>query len=187
MEWTRRRITVMALAAVLVALGCADGPAGERAAAAAEREPVADTAPAQAPARDPSAVTRAALPGLFGIMLKLERDAYRVSRGLWAARLDTIAAGARSIANHPRLIADELRVMRAVLGDDMIRLQELHARVQQLAVRLEEEALAGDLEAAFTTDAELRAGCMECHDEFRDRLRRGVRETAAAAGTATPF
>lgn len=124
-----------------------------------------------------AAPTRAALPGLFDIMLGLQRDMARIDRGLWLAQFDTVAAGAESIATHPQVQADELKVVRAALGDEVIRFKELDTRVHDLAVQLERDAEAADMEAVLATHAELRNGCIACHQTFRDKIRSGVRAT----------
>lgn len=138
-------------------------------------EPAAAADTTGDPHAEAAAMAEMALPGLFDIMMGLQADMYRVSRGLWLARPDTVARGARSIADHPRIPADEIRVIRDLLGDDTGRFQELDRRVHDLAVQLAEAADAGDMEAVLTTEAELRSGCLQCHEEFRERIRDGLR------------
>lgn len=128
-----------------------------------------------------AAATRAALPGLFNIMIGLQGDMARISRGLWLARFDTIAVGAESIATHPQVHADELKVVRAALGDDIVRFKELDTRVHDLSVQLGQHAEAEDMEAVLDTHTELRNGCIACHDTFRERIRSGVRATTDGA------
>jgi hypothetical protein len=166
----RARALLTAGILLLVGAACAEAPDAGEEAAADTAAAAADTAEPQ----DPAAAARAALPGLFNIMVGLQGDAYRISRGLWTEQLDTIAAAARSIANHPQVTADELRVVQGILGDDIVAFRALDMQVHDLAVRLGEAAAAGDLEAVVATDAELRAGCVECHTQFRDRLRSGI-------------
>lgn len=122
-----------------------------------------------------TAATRAALPTLFSIMLGLQRDEERVGRGLWVESYDSIAAAAEAIAGHPAIPPEEGQQIAGVLGDDMARFQQLDRTVHDLAVRMAEEARAGDLQAILATDAELRRGCVECHTAFRERLREGIR------------
>lgn len=123
----------------------------------------------------PTPSTRFALPGLFSIMAGLQGEMARVSRGLWLEDFDTVAAGADGVANHPRVPPDEFRRISGVLGEEMSRFGGMDGRVHDLAVRLGEEAGAGDLEAVLSTDAELRRACVACHSAFRERLREAIR------------
>ncbi len=170
-SWT----ATLALATLgTLAAACAEPPAPEE---RAEATPV-DTAPAP---ETPAAATRAALPGLFNIMIGLQGDMARISRGLWLAQFDSIAAGAESIAAHPQVHADELKVVRTALGDEIIRFKELDTRVHDLSVQLKQDAEAEDMDAVLATHTELRNGCMACHETFRDRIRSGVRDATTGA------
>ncbi|MDX1566149.1 MAG: hypothetical protein R3223_00015 [Longimicrobiales bacterium] len=120
---------------------------------------------------DAAASGSLALPGLFSIMIDLQGEMARVSRGLWSENLDTVAVGARAVANHPRVPPSEFERISGVLGSEMNRFREMDVRVHDLAVRLGEEADEGDLDAAVSTDAELRRACVACHSAFRDPLR----------------
>ena len=130
-----------------------------------------DAAPITAQAPSPS---RIALPTLFSIMLGLQRDMDRISHALWLEDFDSLAVAAESVANHPRVPADEFERISGVLGPDMSRFGGADMAVHDLAVRLADEARRQDLDAALGTDAELRAGCVACHSEFRERLRAGI-------------
>lgn len=169
---SQRRIILPTITALLLTgAACGDGPE--------EIEPADTTqraaAPAMAGAPDTAAAgTRAALPRLFSIMLGLQGDMERISRGLWAESYDTIAAGARAVADHPMIGPDGIQRIQGVIGDDIARFKALDTRVHDLAVELEAAAGAGDLEAAFRRDAALRQSCLECHTEFRVRLRQAI-------------
>lgn len=172
MNATIRRTMIVLLAALLLP-GC-DPDSTERA--------LSDSPP-QESARPPesggssqaSSTTRVALPGLFSIMAGLEGDMARISRGLWLANFDTVAAGADAIADHPRVPPEEFQRISTVLGEDMSRFGGMDTRVHDLAVRLSEEARREELDAVLTTDAELRRACVSCHSTFRERLRQEIR------------
>ncbi|MGK7313020.1 MAG: hypothetical protein ACN0LA_12350 [Candidatus Longimicrobiales bacterium M2_2A_002] len=175
------KTTVVALAVAALAAGCEDRnaaeqgrpeePAAEEAATA--EQPATEEAAAQQPAtQEPSAdAARVALPGLFAIMLDLQGDMQQVSRGLWTEAYDTIAAGARAIADHPKVPPEEAATIAEALGPDMARFKALDTRVHDLSVELAEAARAGDMETVLARDAAIRQGCVECHTAFRERLR----------------
>ncbi len=123
----------------------------------------------------PSSPTGVALPGLFSIMAGLERDMVRISRGLWLEELDSVAAAAADVANHPRVPPEEFERISSVLGEEMRVFGGMDTHVHDLAVRLAEEARRNELDAVLSTDAELRRACVSCHSTFRDRLRQEIR------------
>lgn len=143
---------------LLTSLGCGDGPSGG---------PGAD-----APTGEGLTLV---LPALFSIMAGLEGGMARLDRGLWAERFDTIAAGARTVADHPPIPAAEAERIRSVLGDEMTPFQELDRLVHDLAVRIAEAAEQEALGEVMDAQADLRTGCVTCHSEFRRRLREGLR------------
>lgn len=128
-------------------------------------------------AAGPAAVatgTRAALPSLFSLMLGLQGDLDGISHGLWTESYDSIAAAAQRVADHPRVTPEDASIVAGILGADMVRFQALDGNVHDLSVELAEHARARDLQAILDTEARLRAGCVECHTTFRERLREGV-------------
>lgn len=169
----RRNVLIpMLLAATVGTAACeAEDPATED--AATERTvPAPGARSDEAVASDSAAAgARAALPTLFSIMVGLQGDMALISRGLWVESYDTIAEGARGIAEHPEIPPSEGQRIAEVLGNDMARFQALDRTVHDLSVQLAEEAAARDLDAIMETDAALRQACVECHTDFRDRLR----------------
>lgn len=138
----------------------------------AEAATAIDTPVAAPGVSDPvSAGTRAALPRLFSIMVGLQGDMERISRGIWTESYDSIAVAARAVADHPMMGAEGIAKIQSVLGDDMARFKGMDTNVHDLAVEVEELAGAGDLDAVVNAEARLRQGCVECHTAFRDRLR----------------
>lgn len=166
---------------LLTSLGCADvdsegprtdAPAAEPLTGSDTTAAGADTVPEASGRAD---TAQRALPALFSIMSALEGAMARLDRGLWAERFDTIAAGARAVADHPPIPAAEGERIRSVLGDDMARFQELDRTVHDLAVRVAEGADRRALGPVLEAQAQLRSGCVTCHTEFRERLRQGLR------------
>lgn len=162
------RRTAIILVGTLLPPGCApesgDGGPSDTARQGTESDTV-----------QPSSPTSVALPGLFSIMAGLERDMVRISRGLWLEDLDSVAAAADAVANHPRVPPEEFERISSVLGEEMPVFGGMDTHVHDLAVRLAEEARRNELDAVLSTDAELRQACVSCHSTFRDRLRQEIR------------
>jgi cytochrome c556 len=122
-----------------------------------------------------SIAAAAPLPGLIAVMNGLEQDMARLSRGLWIADYDTIAAAARAVATHPKVPPSEAQQIAGVLGHDMAAFKNVDTEIHGLAVRIEELAREADLDSIVTAEARLRAGCLACHTRFRTRIRRALR------------
>lgn len=121
------------------------------------------------------AAVAAPLPGLLAVMSGLEQDMARLSRGLWRADYDTIAAAARAVATHPKVPPSEAQRIAAILGADMAAFKAVDTEVHDLAMRIAELAGREDMDAIVTVETELRAGCVACHTGFRTRIREALR------------
>lgn len=124
---------------------------------------------------DQGAAVTAPLPGLLAVMSGLEQDMARLSRGLWRADYNTIAAAARAVATHPKVPPSEAQQIGAILGPDMAVFKGLDTEVHDLAMRIAELAGDEDMDAIVTVEQELRAGCVACHTGFRTRIREALR------------
>lgn len=166
---------------LLLTGGCAPDDPGPEASDEAESAAVRSSE-AQAVRTDGGAgdsITRVALPGLFSIMIGLQADMAKVSRGLWMENLDTVSAGADAVADHPRVPPREFERISDILGADMSRFGAMDGEVHDLAVRLSEAAARGALDEVLAAESDLRRGCVDCHSEFRDRLRTSLSAPAS--------
>lgn len=170
--------TIVPALTALVALACAGPPEPPSREDISSSDPAGDSAAPSRVARAPdpgSPADRMSLPGLFTIMAGLESEMARLDRGLWEESYDTIAAGAGRVADHPPIPTPEAQRIASVLGAEMGRFQELDRTVHDLAVRAEEAARRGELDAVLGAVTGLRNGCTTCHEEFRTRLREALR------------
>jgi cytochrome c553 len=111
-------------------------------------------------------------PGLLlTIMVGLGADVDEISRGLWIEDLGVVGAGALAIAEHPHVSDPERERIQGVLGAEFADFVQSDHRVHDAAVRLSEAAAAGDMTATLDELAQLQAGCVACHQVFRERLR----------------
>ena len=134
--------------------------------------------PEEVPATSASSAgtsTRVVLPGLFAIMAGLEQNLAQVSRGIWLEDFAGIQAAAEAVAGHPTVPPEELERVSEALGADLARFREWDKTVHDLAVRIAEAAKGQEMGPVLSADAELRAGCVGCHSEFRERLRDAIR------------
>ena len=130
---------------------------------------------AEAPAPDSAsdaAATESPDPGLLrSIMLGLGVDMDEISRGLWLDDLAAVELAARAIAEHPHVSDSERMRIQGVLGANVAQFIQGDRHVHDTAVRLSEAAAARDLTGTLDALSELQAGCVACHQDFRERLR----------------
>jgi cytochrome c556 len=141
--------------------GAADRPAGSHAVSA----PATDTAAAHAHA--------AAGDGepLLAIMQRLGTRMSTVTYGLMTDDTAMVAASAAAIAEHAPIAPDDLERIRGVLGTRMAEFERLDAAVHEASVRLHDAAAAGRTDEVLTRLSEVQRGCVDCHAQFRERLR----------------
>ena len=116
-------------------------------------------------------------PGLLrNIMLGLGDDMNEISRGLWLGDLAVVEAAASAIAGHPHVSETERVRIQGVLGagfSDFVRADRV---VHDAALRLAAAAAARSPASALGELADLQAGCVGCHQAFRERLRQASRD-----------
>lgn len=122
-------------------------------------------------ASDSGAAAEPGPPTLIEIMQGLEVDMERVAHGVWVADFDSIAAGARAVADHPQVGADERARIAEVLGAGMAGFRQADLAVHDTAVALEARARSRDMPGVLTTLTGLQEGCVACHTGYRDTLR----------------
>lgn len=111
-------------------------------------------------------------PGLLlSIMVGMAANMDGISRGLWLEDLSAVAAAATAIAGHPQVSSTERARIQGALGTDFAAFVQGDRRVHDTAVRLAAAAAASDLMTTLGELAELQAGCVDCHQNFRQRLR----------------
>lgn len=148
-----------------------DADSGSEAGDPSRPRPAAAESGAPAAVGDSTARAGAPLPGLVAVKSGLER----LSRGVWSADYDTIAAATGAIATHPQVPPAERQQIAAILGPDMAAFKGVDTEIHDLAVRIEGLSGEGDIDAILTAEAGLRAGCVACHTRFRDRIREALR------------
>ncbi len=146
----------MTLAAFLAGLPAAPTPAAIAAVGQPPETAEAETAPAT----------------LLSIMRELgellQHTAGAIALGQW----DDVDAAARRIADHPTpAFAEKARVMRAV-GAGAGRFRAHDRAVHDAALVLADAARRRDAAAAIGAFADVQSGCLECHQAFRDDIRR---------------
>jgi hypothetical protein len=172
----RRLTNMMLLAGLLVApaaCGRESNPSASGAGAAADSGAQHSATAAGTEAGHGAAPAHAGDEGLplRPIMLQLADDMAGLSQAIWVADYPQMVERSRAIAEHPHVLAEELRRVERALGTDMAAFEEADELVHAAAARLHEAAQARQIDAVLEQFATLQRGCVACHMRFQDRLR----------------
>ena len=104
------------------------------------------------------------------IMRQLGRDMDALNAALWARDLGALEAAATAIAKHPHVSPQERARVQATLGSDFAAFGAADRRVHDAAMRTASAAADQDSDRVLSELGSLQAGCVACHDGFRERL-----------------
>lgn len=104
------------------------------------------------------------------IMQGLRNDLIKITDGLLVDDLALIAEGARGIAQHPSIPADQVKLVVAELGPEMPAFKQLDTQVHDFSVELEAAAARKDRDAAYRSYRALSEGCLACHTAYKARV-----------------
>jgi len=105
------------------------------------------------------------------IMRQLGQDMDALNAALWARDFGALVAAATAIAEHPHVSPQEKARVQAALGADFATFGAADRRVHDAAIRTAGAAADEDSDQVLSALGSLQAGCVACHDAFRDRLR----------------
>ncbi|MBW2233214.1 MAG: c-type cytochrome [Deltaproteobacteria bacterium] len=105
------------------------------------------------------------------IMRQLGRDMDALNAALWARDFGALGTAATAIADHPHVSPQEKARVQAALGADFAAFGAADRRVHDAAMRTAGAAADEDSDQVLSALGSLQAGCVACHDAFRDRLR----------------
>lgn len=112
-------------------------------------------------------------PDLLALMKQLDQDMAHVDAALFRNDFAGVATAANTIANHPRVSANERERIQAALGDDFPNFVKADQATHKSAAALAAAATADDLDGVLRELDTLTRSCVGCHEDFRTRLRPG--------------
>ena len=104
------------------------------------------------------------------IMQGLRNDFVRIGDGLLHDDFAEVAAGARGIAEHPRIPPDQVKRVATELGADMPEFKQMDKHVHDLSLRILSAAQSSDAEMALQSYLEMTEGCLACHSNYKERV-----------------
>lgn len=119
---------------------------------------------------------------LKAIMQGLRDNLTDITDGLLTDDFGLVARGANGIAEHPRIPADQVRLVADELGEEMAVFKQLDTWVHDLALEVKATAEKPDRTALFTNYQTMVEGCVACHNAYKDRVGAvlGTRDESAA-------
>lgn len=145
-------------------------------ATAADRAQDTSAGPATADRHDAAATHgHAAAPGegvpLLAIMQKLGADIMTLTYALMSEDNEQVANSAHDMAEHAPIAAEDVERIHQELGAEMTEFERLDEQVHRASVSLHEAAAAGQMDVVLERLGEVQRGCIQCHSQFRERLR----------------
>jgi len=114
-------------------------------------------------------------PSLKEIMQGLRNNLVEISDGLLTDDFELVAQGAASIAEHPKIPAEQVQLVAAELGPEMAAFKQLDKLVHDLSLEIGAAALALDHDAAISSYQRVIEGCFECHGTYKERVAAALR------------
>jgi uncharacterized protein YndB with AHSA1/START domain len=122
---------------------------------------------------------------LKAIMQELRDNLTDVTDGLLADDFGLVARGANGIAEHPRIPAEQVKLVADELGDEMAVFKQLDTWVHDLALEVKVAAEKPDRTALFTNYQTMVEGCVACHNAYKDRVAAVLATTGKPAMATT--
>lgn len=114
---------------------------------------------------------------LKSIMLGLRDGLVEISDGLLTDDFGLVQHGATTIAEHPRIPAEQVQLVAQELGEEMAAFKALDTRVHDLSLEIEAAAKVLDGAAARAAFTQMVDGCFACHAAYKERVATVLNET----------
>jgi cytochrome c556 len=115
---------------------------------------------------------------LKSIMLGLRDGLVEISDGLLTDDFGLVQHGATTIAEHPRIPAEQVQLVAQELGEEMAAFKALDTRVHDLSLEIEAAAKVLDGAAARAAFTQMVDGCFACHAAYKERVAAVLNETS---------
>ena len=107
---------------------------------------------------------------LKAIMQGLRNNLVAIGDGVLNDDFDLVARGADDIAGHPRIPADQVKLVAEELGEEMAAFKALDTAVHDLSLEISAAAQTRDRESVVSGYHRMVDGCVACHDAYKARV-----------------
>lgn len=108
---------------------------------------------------------------LLPLMHQLMADMNQVNTGIYMEQYALIDSAAHNIAHHPKIDPDQMKIIKKNLGDEMQEFVRLDMIVHHHADSISLAARHKDMQKIMKHYTIVQNGCVDCHNQFRSRLR----------------
>ena len=107
---------------------------------------------------------------LTEIMQGLRNDLVEISDGLLTDDFTKIANGAISIAKHPQIAPEQVKLVAKALDSEMPAFKQLDTVVHDLSLEISAAAENLDRDAVIISYQRMIEGCLNCHHTYKERV-----------------
>jgi cytochrome c556 len=107
---------------------------------------------------------------LKAIMQGLRNDLVEISDGLLTDDFTKVENGARSIAEHPQIAPEQVKLVAAALGPEMAAFKQLDNVVHDLSLEIAAAAKTLDRDAVIVSYQRMIEGCLNCHHTYKEHV-----------------
>jgi cytochrome c556 len=104
------------------------------------------------------------------IMQGLRNDLVEISDGLLTDDFTKVENGARSIAEHPQIAPEQVKLVAAALGPEMATFKQLDNVVHDLSLEISAAAKNLDRDAVVISYQRMIEGCLNCHHTYKEHV-----------------
>ncbi|MGY5850645.1 hypothetical protein [Salegentibacter sp. F14] len=113
---------------------------------------------------------------LLPIMSQLMVDMNRINEGVFMENYPMIDSAAYRIANHAEIDPNQKQIIKKNLGKSMEEFARIDKAVHDRAVSISKAAKQKNMGEILSEYHILQNSCVNCHNQFRDRLQSEFRE-----------
>ena len=107
---------------------------------------------------------------LKAIMQGLRDNLVEIADGLLTDDFEQIVRGATAVAEHPQIPPEQVQLVAAELGPEMVAFKQLDNVVHDLSLEISAAAEALDRDAVISGYQRIIEGCVDCHSSYKKRV-----------------
>lgn len=107
---------------------------------------------------------------LVPMMQQLLTDIQQVDRGIYTENFDLIEEGAENISDHPTMTAEDKKLVKETLGEEMKQFVEFDMIVHHHADSMRMAAVQENMEQVLRHYNIVQQGCVNCHANYRNDI-----------------
>jgi len=107
---------------------------------------------------------------LVPMMQQLLDDIQQVDRGIYTENFAMIEEGAGNISDHPTMTAEDKKLVKTTLGEEMKQFVKFDMVVHHHADSMRMAAIENNMQEVLKHYRITQQGCVDCHSNYRDEI-----------------